>query len=254
MNRKVFAIIGKLEREPDMYIILGTGFFIDEKGFFVTAGHVFRDNRKAISQFYICFPEDNELVDLIKVTDYRFLSRKIYDDNDRNFDVPRNRHKHQCGPEYFDVGVGKVDIGTTDFYAFKIKRPYAWEKLTMPCFNRNKKECKEKKFLLDTGKMDSRYIEFHEHKHKLKERLRLARIPYLYDGMEFKNIDIYNNCIEVYGEGEKGNSGAPVLKEDERVVGIYVAGADFKELRAVLLARYVRKKANVLKKRIIKQR
>lgn len=214
MNKKVFAVIGKLEREPDKYMILGTGFFIDNDGFFVTAGHVFRDNRNAIHKFYICFPKDNELVKVFEVTDYRFLSRRIYNDQDRHLGAPRPRKTYQCGPEYFDVGVGKVNIGITDFYEFKVKRPYVREKLRMPCFNRNKDECPEKKFSLNTGNIDSRYIEFHEHQHKLKERLRLARIPYLYDGMEFKNIDLYNNCIEVYGEGEKGNSGAPVLNED----------------------------------------
>ena len=253
MNKKVFAIIGNFEREPDNYMILGTGFFIDSKGSFVTAGHVFRDNRKSIGQFFICFPEESGLVKIYEVTDYRFYSRKIYDDQDRQREVPRTRNKYQCGQEYFDVGVGKVNIGKTDFYEFKVKRPFDWEDLTMPCFNRNAEACPEKKFLLIRGKVNSRYIEFHEHKLELKERLRLARIPYLYDGMEFKNIDLYNNCIEVFGEGEKGNSGAPVLNKRGMVVGIYVAGADFKKLRAVLLARYVKKKSTILKKQILKQ-
>jgi len=70
--------------------------------------------------------------------------------------------------------------------------------------------------------------------------------------MVFKNIDLYNNCIEVYGMGTKGNSGAPVLNEKGFVIGIYVAGTTFSDLRAVLLSRSVKKKSIKLKKKIIR--
>jgi hypothetical protein len=254
MNNKVFAIIGRLEKVPDKYMFLGTGFFIDSDGFFVTAGHVFRRNRTAISQFYICFPEDKGLVELINVTDYRFFSRKIYGEQERLHNVEWDRYRYQCGREYFDVGVGKVDIGRTEFHEFKKKRPYIWDKLEMPCYNRDEEECPEKNFLLVRGKIVSKYIEYNLFPLELKERLRLARIPFLYEDMEFENIDLYNNCIEVYGDANIGNSGAPVINEMGMVIGIYITGTSFNDLGAVHLARYVRKKTNVLKKMIIKQR
>lgn len=254
MNKKVFAIVGRLKRYPDKHLFLGTGFFIDSDGFFVTAGHVFRKNRNAISQFYICYPEEKGLVMLYEITDYRFLSKQIYGEPERINNVDRNRSKYQCGREYFDVGVGKVDIGKTDFYEFKKKRPYIWEKLEMPCFNRDIEECPEREFLLVRGKVVSKYLESNLFPVDFRERLRLARIPYLSEEMEFENIDLYNNCIEVYSEANIGNSGAPILNGKGQVIGIYITGTSFNDLGAVHLARYVGKKANVLKKRIIKQR
>ncbi len=253
MSNKVFAIIGKLKREPEKHIFLGTGFFIDCDGFFVTAGHVFRKNRTTISQFYICFPKEEGLVELSEITDFRFFSRRIFGEQERLHNVERLRYKYQCGHEYFDVGVGKVDIGKTDFYEFKIKRPFKWDKLEMPCFNRDEVECLDKEFLLIRGKVNSRYIETNVFPLEIKERLRLARIPYLSEEMEFKNIDLYNNCIEVYGDAKIGNSGAPVVNVKGMVIGIYITGTSFDDIGAVHLARYVRKKSKVLKKKIINQ-
>ena len=248
---KVFAIIGNLKREPSIFMMLGTGFFIDENGFFTTAGHVFRDNRDAIQEFHICFPKENKYVDIIPVTKYRFYSRKIYGDQERLMEVPRPRFNYQCGPEYFDVAVGKVDNQENNFLEFKVKRPFEGEKLTMPCYNINRQTCPENRFTLIDNKVNCQYIEIHNWDLRLRERLKLARIPFLYETMEFKNIDLYNNCIEVYGQGTKGNSGAPVLNNQDEIVGIYVAGTVFNDLRTVHLSRYVKKKAMKLK-RIIK--
>lgn len=249
---KVFAIIGNLKSEPSNYMMLGTGFFIDKNGYFATAGHVFKKNQNSIQQFYICFPKDEEYIDIIPIVEYRFYSRELYLDIERLHKTPRNRYDYQCGPEYFDVGVGKIEATDTPFFEFKIKRPYIWDTLTMPCLNINKIVCPIKKFNLINNKVDSRFIETHNWDIKFVERLKLARIPFLYETMEFKNIDLYNNCIEVYGEGRKGNSGAPVLNENENVVGVFIGGAIFGEFKIVHLSRYVKKKSIKLKKKIIR--
>ena len=247
---KIFVIIGNLKREPSSYLVLGTGYFIDGNGFFTTAGHVFRDNRNAIQEFHICFPKENEHVDILPVTKYRFYSRKIYGDQERLDNAQRKRYDYQCGPEYFDVAVGKVEIQVDNFLEFKKKRPFEWDKLTMPCYNINSQTCPERKFTLIDNKVDSQYIESHNWDLSLHERLKLARIPFLYETMEFKNIDLYNNCIEVHGQGTRGNSGAPVLNDQGFVVGIYISGTVFNDLRAVHLSRYVKKKSIKLKKLI----
>jgi hypothetical protein len=247
---KVFPIIGKSKISPEKYMILGTGFFINTVGYFTTAGHVFRDNRNACEQFYICFPKGNEYVDLFPIAIYKFYSKKIYNDRERLKNDLRPRYEYQCGPEYIDVAVGKVEITITDCFEFKKKRSYEWNKLNMPCFNRNKETCTKNEFTLKDGKVNSLFIEFHNWDLRLRERLRLARIPFLYETMEFDNVDLYNNCIEVYGNGTKGNSGAPVLNENGKVIGIYVAGADFNNLRTVLLSRSARKRVSVLIKLI----
>ena len=48
--------------------------------------------------------------------------------------------------------------------------------------------------------------------------------------------------------------GCEKLNQKGMVIGIYITGTSFNDLGAVHLARYIRKKAKVLKKRIIKQR
>jgi len=247
---KVFAVIGNLKRETNDFILLGTGFFIENNGTFVTAGHVFRKNIDTIQEFYICFPENEEFVDITPVIEYKFYSRQLYLDEERRLKTPRKRQNYQCGPEFIDVCVGKINPIETNFFNFKIKRPNIGEKLSMPCFNINKTVIKGKFFNLTNGKVDSRFIETYNRNLKFEDRLKLARIPFLYETMVFQNIDLYNNCIEVYGEATKGNSGSPVLNEKGEVIGIYVSGANFCDLGAVLLSRYVKRKSNKLNNKI----
>lgn len=247
----VFSILGKLINTPEKFMIIGTGFFIDEFGVFVTAGHVFRNHQSSIHEFFICFPSGEVYVELIPINNYRFFSKKQYLDNERHRNLPRPWKEYQCGPEYFDVALGKVVLKNTPFYEFKKKRPYECDKLNMPCYNINKKLCPNKKFELKDNLLNSQLIEFHNWNLEIKERLRLARIPYLYEGMVFENIDKYNNCIEVYGKGERGNSGAPVIDNNGKVIGIYIAGTTFSDLRAVHLSKYVVKKVRKLKKFIL---
>jgi hypothetical protein len=244
--KEYFAIIGQRSSDPSEYKMLGTGFFIDNKGNFLTAGHVFRDHQASINNFYICFPNADEKVKLIPIKKFKILSRKLYLDNERLHQLPRPRKVYQCGPEYKDVAVGNVELQYTPFYQYRKKRPYEWEKLKMPCHNINLVLCSDKKFSLVDNLLNSSFIEFHNRDLVIKERLSLARMPFLDDEMIFESIDKYNNCIEVYGEGVRGNSGAPVLLSNGKVIGIYVAGAKFNNLNAVHLSRYVFKKARKL--------
>jgi V8-like Glu-specific endopeptidase len=246
--KEYFAIIGQRLSNLAEYKMLGTGYFIDNNGTFLTAGHVFREHQNSIKQFYICFPDGDSNVELIPIKKYRIHSRKLYLDNERNFEYPRSRKEYQCGPEYKDVALGKIEIQNTPYFAYQKKRPYEWDKLNMPCHNRNKVICPKNVFKLSDNLLSSSLIEFNNWNCELRERLRRARIPFLYEGMKFDNIDTYNNCIEVYGKGSIGNSGAPVLNSNNKIVGIFIAGTVFNDLGAVHLARYIYKKARKLMK------
>jgi hypothetical protein len=246
--KEFFAIVGQRLSNHIKYKMLGTGFFIDSAGCFLTAGHVFRGHEDSIKQFYICFPSGEDMVDIFPVSKYKYMSKRLYLDDERNQNLPRPRKEYQCGPEYVDVGLGKVELYNTPFYKYKRKRPFGNEKLKMPCHNINKVLCPERIFELENNLLSSLFIEFNNTDLIVRGRLRLARIPYLFDGMVFENIDKYNNCIEVYGDGIKGNSGAPVLDSKEKVIGMYVTGASFNNLRAVHLTRYIYKRAQQLLK------
>jgi hypothetical protein len=241
--QEYFAIVGQRRTNKIEYKVLGTGFFISSNGLFLTAGHVFKNHEIDISLFLICFPNASKNVELITIKKYYHSAKELYNDEHRNLNAPRYRGQFQCGPEYFDFAVGKVDLKNTPFYVLKRKRPFEWEKLKMPCFNIKEVECPLRRFQLENNQVNSRFIEFNIRDLSIKDRLRLARIPFLYDDMVFENIDLYNNCMEVYGGGEKGNSGAPVLDSNEFVVGIYVAGTTFNDLKAIHLSRYILKKS-----------
>ena len=246
--KEYFAIIGQTAFDHTIYRMLGTGCFIDNKGTFITAGHIFRDHRHSMNQFFICFPEREENVELSIISNYKFISRKLYSDEERRQNSPRLRKEYQCGPEYTDVAVGIVMLENTPYFILQKKRPFERDKLLMPCYNINLQTCPDRRINSRDGLINCSYIEFHNRNLELRERLRRARIPFLYEDMEFDNIDTYNNCIEVYGEGKKGNSGAPVLNEKNQVIGIYITGANFINLRAVHLSRYLMKKARKLLK------
>lgn len=244
--KEFFAIIGQRLSNRAEYKMLGTGFFIDRNGHFLTAGHVFREHENSISQFFICFPTGEEMVNLIPIIDRAHLSKKLYLDDARNQHLPRPRMEYQCGPEYIDVGIGKVDLENTPFFKHKRKRPLENEKLKMPCHNINMLECPTRILRLEINLLSSQFIEFNDRDLVIRGRLRRARIPYLYDGMKFNNIDTYNNCIEVYGDGIRGNSGAPILDSNNKVIGMYISGTNFNNLKAAHLTRYIYKRAQQL--------
>jgi hypothetical protein len=244
--KEFFAIIGQRLSNLAEYKMLATGFFIDSNGNFLTAGHVFREHENSVNQFLICFPEGDELVEVFPIIDHAYLSKTLYLDDARNQTLPRPRMEYQCGPEYIDVAIGKVDLENTPFFKCKRKRPAENEKLKMPCYNIKTAEGQTRIFRLEINLLNSGFIEFNNRDLVIKERLRRARIPYLYDGMRFENIDTYNNCIEVYGDGIRGNSGAPILDSNKKVIGMYISGTNFNYLKAAHLARYIYKRAQHL--------
>lgn len=245
-DKAVFPILGKFKDDPEKYIILATGFFIDNNGLFVTAGHTFRKNIYSISQFFISFLE-KEKSELIPITTFKWISRKVYAEEERRDKVVRDRKKYQCGPEFTDIAIGRVELSETPFYTLQKKRPYEWQKLNSPCYNRNKKTCPDAIVKIQDNLIDSSYIEFSDKSFKLIDRLQFARIYFMGEKYDYKNIDLFNNCIEVEGKMVKGNSGAPVINEKNKVIGIIIGGGDFSPT-FIHLSKYISKKVRKLKK------
>jgi len=250
-KESVFPIIGKLKSDTQKYIILATGFFIDNNGFFITAGHTFRKNINTIETYYISIINNQNKNELLPILAFNWISKNIYGEIERKDNVNRDRNNFQCGPEYMDVAVGKVKIHNKYYFELLKKRPQEWHKLISLCYNRNKKTCTESGFYLNSNFIYSNYLEFNEKPLKLKNRMQFARVFFMGNTFQYENIDLFNNCVELEGDIVKGNSGAPVINENNKVIGIILGGEKFSPI-IVHLSRYVLKKAKRLKRSIEK--
>jgi len=243
---KYFAIIRISDSNSEQYKFCGTGFFINDSGLFATAGHVLRNAKVANTQPYICFPGSSSLLSIYPIVDFNILTRRLYNEHERTNKLPRGRDEFQCGYEYKDVAVGKVELSETPFYEFELSRPRRFEKLKLYGYILNKELCPEKEFSLIRSKVNSRIISEDNKTLDIKSRLAMARIPYLSHNMKFENIDLYNNCLDVYGDVLHGNSGAPLVNKNGKVSGIFVAGNNIDKIGAMHLSKYVSKKVQQL--------
>jgi hypothetical protein len=245
-KKAIFPIIGRLKNDKEKYMILATGFFIDSNGLFITAGHTFKKNINSIDQYFICFLEKDKS-ELIPVSSYKWISRKVYGEIERRDKIDRNRKIYQCGPEYTDIAVGKIQISKNIYFSFQRKRPYEWQDLKSPCYNRNEETCPEPTINIKDNLIDSSFLEYSEKPFKLEDRMQFARVYFMGDTYNYENIDLFNNCIELEGDMVKGNSGAPVINESDKVIGIILGGERFSPT-IIHLSRYILKKTKKLKK------
>lgn len=241
-----FCIFRKQSSNPDKYIFSGNGFFIDNSGTFITAGHVFRE----IGERYIGFYEENEDIELIPIdtSKYRAIHRKIYNDlNYQRKDI-RYRSEFQCAPEHKDVAVGKLDIQNTEFLNLTRKRPYEWDKLSVSFYCRDQNLTEKDTGLID-GKIPNSFVKNYHVDFTLRNgRLDLAEIPYLLNSADKQNF--YNNCILLNGKTYRGASGSPIINQRGLVVGIIIGGDKFQSITTMLLSKYVIKKSKKLLKAI----
>ena len=267
--KKYFAIVGKRNNEENHYKILGTGFFIDSKGAFITAGHIFRKNRNFISEFFICFPNRYDEIPLIPIQKYRFISREIYSnkmrversrwEKSRNGEEPPQRFqiKHQNGPEYIDVATGICNLEGTPHFNLKKKRPRAGASLQMPCYNKDITTCPNGAFYLRNNMVNSNKFQYSDVEIVVSKQTKpfLARIPLEGDLFEYVTKDYYNNCLEVNADSVriKGNSGAPILNQYGLVVGMFLGSVENGTSCTMHLSRYVGKVTRKLQKLIKKE-
>lgn len=244
-----FAILRQDDNQENRFYFQGNGFFIDNDGTFVTAGHVFRNNHN----FFICLRE-NETDDytLYPVLNYKIKYKlDYYKSEDYRNSVKRNIRLYQYGPEYKDVGVGKVNLSNTSFLTFKKKRPFPYHQLKCIYFKRSTSFLKHG-IELSTNALANNYLTKEEVNFIIdNDRFELAEIP-RYGGTN-KTIDHYNNCMHSYASLEQGNSGAPVLLGGN-VVGIIIGGKSGlkyqKDYITFILSRYVSKISRRLRKSI----
>lgn len=239
---KVFSIFRKQSSNPDKFSFSGNGFFIDDNGTFITAGHVFREK----GERYIGFYEENEDIELIPLDNKKCktIHRKIYNDQNYLRNDIRFRSEFQCAPEHKDVAVGKIDIQNTEFLNLIRKRPYEWDKLSVSFYCRDQTLTKIETELIN-GKIPNSFVKIYDVNFTFKDaRLNLAEVPYMVNSAD--KLNYYNNCMLLNGKTYKGASGSPIINQRGQVVGIVIGGDKYQSITTMLLSRYVIKKSKKL--------
>jgi hypothetical protein len=239
----IFAIF-KLINDENHYTFLGNGFFIDDQGTFVSAGHVFKDREVT---YFIGFPADHDF-ELYPVTGHKIKYNKPYTDREFGENVKRDRKIYQCGPEYKDVAVAKTTLSNTPYLCFRRKRPYEYERL-FAFYYKSSENCprlpnKQSCFRLVNNKVPFSYLETIQEEFSIINRLESANIPYI-RGRDDK-YNLYNNCLIANIETHPGSSGSPILNQNDEVIGMIIKGDNVEKKTVIHLSKYITKKVRRL--------
>lgn len=242
MNR-TFPVFGRINQD---YKFLGSGFFLNNDGFFATAGHLFA--RSSCEDFFIGIPE-GDYYKLIPIDRKIYTYRKVHNDLDKMNRIERAKQKFNFGPTFKDIAIGKVAIKNTNAYNIKRNKPKIGEQL-MSNFYQKSSICPER-FTITDNKVPIDYIS-HITNPLIVHRNENARIPFQGEDFINDNCDLYNNCYEVLGHIKKGNSGGAVLNSTNEIVGMANGGSPINTEPKVLTGgRFLRKIANKLRKKIL---
>ncbi|KAA6318715.1 hypothetical protein EZS27_031314 [termite gut metagenome] len=188
IRNSIFSILVKKDASNVMH--LGTGFFIGLEGLFFTCGHTFRKNKPSTNELYIAFPQSES--ELYKIESLYHKSFDIYE---------------QKGPEYHDTAIGIIDYDNSDFVVFNRKRPKDKNVLYAIGIKSNSQT---KLHPLNGNKADLSLLEILPT--KLTVSLQEALISDLPNDYSLPRENIaserfFNNCVEMNGILEKGESG-----------------------------------------------
>jgi len=242
-----FSIFRQNVNDKNLYKICGTGFFINDKGVFITAGHVLRLN----VDYFIGFTQKNKNIKLYKVHKKKEIYKEPYYNVDGSVkEEIRYFSKYQCGPEYIDVGMGQINtINNTPYYTLTKKRPKINDKIHtfgffMPREYSNGVKLENDRIPYYSFK--SLHVEL-----EIKYPLAKARYPDI-DALEDKR-NYFNNCLLLDGESRPGLSGCPVLNKNGIVVGMILAGHSTSKKKVLIhLSKYIGKKAKKLNRGMLK--
>lgn len=228
-NSKSIFLIG-VKISSDKVKFIGTGFFINKNGGFMSVGHNFKDyieKREKLENYFCAFPEGPS-----RLYDFEFIHYK--------YKTPIE----QKPPEYLDIAYGRIRISNVNpFLLERKKRPSKKQDLTiiglknmnpLPSTDPNRSF-----FYKPNGQFDFTNI-------KIKESIIIIREEYLIRPTTTLPQRFNNSFEGVYmGLGEvlkAGASGSPIYDEgNERVVGVFFGGYQDTNARYSLTSKYARK-------------
>ncbi|MCW3807410.1 caspase family protein [Plebeiibacterium marinum] len=229
-RRSIFSILIK---KGDLGVThLGTGFFIGPEGLFFTCGHTFRkidDEIKSngFKNIFIGFPEGNS--PLYRINQLYYRSLEMY---------------KQKGPEYLDVAVGVSDFKNTDYLVFNRLKPTCGTELkSVGIFNKKPSKIHDVKggiANLEMLELSETPLFVSSQEPLISDVKRDFEIPL----SEVSRSKFYNNCVDMDGILNKGESGCPIIDSKGMVRGTFIASSKHNQKSVMVLAKYCTKTVN----------
>lgn len=237
---KIFPILRIVNN--NMYRFIGTGFFINKKGYFITAGHVFKNS----GNYFIGIKNEDDDFDIYPVTNYLNLYKEDYYKQQGDYErgVERSRDSHQYGPEWQDIGVGATTYTSKQTATFKIKKPQNKASVSTEYYIRNDVLFPEAGIEIINNRLEgNKMILIHKDIEIIRKHNAVDH-PYLGNSIGTNNQNKYSNCLWGKEDTNRGASGAAVVNQRRHVIGIIIGGNTRPDnVSYILLSKYVQKRA-----------
>lgn len=244
---RIFPILRRVNN--NIFKFVGTGFFINKRGRFVTAGHVF----KIQGDYFIGIKNEDDDFDIYPVIHYTNLYKEDYYKRNGDYEngLPRIRYKHQYGPEWRDIGVGVTTYNSKRIGTFKIKKPQNKTCVYVEYFLRNDALFPETGVEITNNILEGNKMTLIQKDIEIIKKYNAVDHPYLGSLVGTNNKDRYSNCLWGKENTHHGASGTPVINQTGHVIGIIIGGNPQPDnVSYILLSKYVQKRAMSLLNKI----
>jgi len=232
------------QEDNNIYIFEGNGFFVNKKGSFATAGHVFKKQ----DRYVIGIKNNDNNFQLIPVLIYKNLYKEDYYRIRGSYEQGHIREKirHQYGPEWRDVGVGITIYRSSKILTFKVKKPRNKNIVHVNYYKRNdsfpRAGLEINNGILEGGHLSQVSIEIEIINQNQSVNHPFMGFNHNPERPDHKNK--YSNCIWGKNNTEPGASGSPVLNDNGKVIGIIIGGYTPPDnVSFILLAKYIQKRS-----------
>jgi V8-like Glu-specific endopeptidase len=214
----------------------GTGFVVNSKGLFLTAGHVINKYIDEIDKLYAAFPDKEESSKLFNI-------QKLHHEYFYPLDATSpNDLKRKKLPKYEDLFIGRLlGYKEKEHFKFRIKRPLQDEIITSKGYITGQ----QKELPIVEDKVDLKSLNLITQPSPIKYRdfsiVSKKDRDYEIDSLSVEAIKKYNNCLMLRYPIRPGSSGGPVIDANNNVIGIILGGVASWHCFNVLCSRYIKK-------------
>lgn len=213
INNCIFPIISKRDSR---FFFLGNGFFLENKNFFVTAGHLFKEDKDTYAVI------NGELVDLNKFNSY----------------CDYVAEEKQIEPIYKDLKIFKVDFDFgQDFIEVSSLQLERDINITSIGYHETETNIETPLMVLKDMNPNIERLEFFEQDHIVYRANRALIQSY----KQFKNDEepIFTNCSTCSFMAPSGKSGCPVLDTENRFCGMIILKVEKTKQSIFIIKEYI---------------
>jgi hypothetical protein len=215
----------------------GTGFVVNKKGLFISAGHVIIKYLEKLDRLYISFPSKEEPSPLYK---FRILYYEHF--NLTEADTPEEIKRKNL-PNREDLLIGRIfKYRDTTHFKLRRKRPLETEQLTA----KGLITTGQKEFPIINEMVDLRTLDLIPQPTPIRRRefsiVSNIDEDYQKDISKVSREKFYNNCMWLKNPIGFGSSGGPVIDSNNMVVGIISSGKSIVNCLNIICSKYIRNK------------